>query len=495
MNKKTLILVVTALIWLTTIQPVFAQSDYAYLIEISDTSFLPSTIYAGDVVSLVVDIKDRGNYISIQDLNAVLDTGNQFEPVDLQDTMGLIKPGSTKTLVFKFRVKDNTLPGYYPVFLTMEYTRNDSKVKETQSILVPVSKTEKNIDVTINPRVINPGNQTEVIFTLKNVGGTPVSNISFSWEEGNDLVLPVGSDNKRYVPILQSNQQAEISYTVAADPNIATGIYPLDITLSFIDVNGTRSQTSQVGLIIGGTTDFEVSAEMLNSGQLSISIANIGSNNAGAVVVKIPKQQGIMVSGSEIAVLGNLNKGDFTLANFQVQQTSVDQNNLSQSKGELKNSEMQQNQIEKRSSFPKNSNELVIEIDYTDTTGERQQFQKPVQLSVSTLGSDVTSKAFGLKGLKQSDNSSSWLPWVLILLLVGGAIAFNKFKAKKEWKKLGKVIAIILVIFFGGTFLLESNTVSMAVATIISTILLVWFFRKDLVLSLVEKIKTHKTER
>ncbi len=494
MNKKTLILVFTALIWLTTIQPVYADVpvDYAYLIEISNTSFLPSTIYAGDVVSLVIDIKDRGNYISIQDLNAVLDTGNQFEPVDLQDTMGLIKPGSTKTLVFKFRVKDNTLPGYYPVFLTMEYTRKDSKVKETQSILVPVSKTEKNLDVTINPRVINPGNQTEVIFALKNVGGTPVSNISFSWEEGNDLVLPVGSDNKRYVPILQSNQQAEISYIVAADPNIATGIYPLDITLSFIDVNGTRSQTSQVGLIIGGTTDFEVSAEMLNSGQLSISIANIGSNNAGAVVVKIPKQQGIMVSGSEIAVLGNLNKGDFTLANFQVQQTSVDQNNLSQSKGELKNSEMQQNQMEKRSSFAKNSNELVIEIDYTDTTGERQHVQKPVQLNSSTLGSDAASKAFGLK---QRDNISSWLPWVLILLLVGGAIAFNKFKAKKEWKKLGKVIAIILVIFFGGIFLLESNTVSMAVATIISTALLVWFFRKDLVLSLVEKIKTPKNER
>ncbi|MFH1234491.1 MAG: hypothetical protein V1493_02660, partial [Candidatus Diapherotrites archaeon] len=377
-------------------------ADYAYLIEFSGTSFLPSTLYAGDIASVKVDLRNKGSSVSVSDLNSVLDLGTQFELVQAAESIGLLQPGQTKTLIFRFKVKQETLPGYYPAFLTISYARGADRAEQTYSFSVPVSKSEKKIDVTVEPKAINPGNQSELVFSLKNVGGSQVSNLSFSWSEENNLVLPLGSDNKRYVSAIDAGETAKLSYIVAADPNITTGIYPLDLEMTFMDVNGIKTQTSQVGLIVGGGTDFEVSAD-LASGQLSLSIANIGSNNAAAVVVRIPKQNGINISGSNISILGNLNKGDFTVASFTVQtstQASVQAGTTQTATiggasgrpfgGQSQAASGFQDQIAagdmnaaRSRQFDRNSfqaQSVLLEIDYTDTTGERQTAKKTVSL-------------------------------------------------------------------------------------------------------------------
>lgn len=486
MNKKIPIIALffVSLMFLQAAHAATQTAEYAYLTEITDTRFLPSTIYAGNDISLAVDIKNRGSTYSIVDLNGVLDVGKQFEPISLNDSAALIQVDSIKTLVFRFKVKEDTLPGYYAVFLTMTYLRNGTPVKETQNIVVPVSKTEKNIDVTLSPKTINPGNQTELTFSLKNVGGTTVSNISFYWEETNNLILPLGSDNKRFVPEIQPGQTAEISYTIAADPNITPGIYPLNITISFTDVNGTKTQTSQVGLIIGGKTDFEVSAEILSSGQLSLSIANIGSNNAGAVVAKIPLQPGISVSGSSIAILGNLNKGDFTLANFQVQ-SSFGNNDLNNANAFRQRTTQQTVDFNNARAMQRG---LLLEIDYTDTTGERQSIQKTIQLSQSASSFQSSTRS------SQQTGTLSWLSWALLAAIICAGIAWNKFKGKKSWKNLAIVLAIVIVLFLAVIFLLDSNLWASVVSAIVSAVLLAWFFCRDSIKKLVQKTGVHRKQ-
>ena len=325
--KKNLgiILASVFLVCLFGLQEAYAVSDLAYLVDLNGTSFLPSIIHAGDIVSMAVNVRNRGLVYSIEDLNGSITVGPQFELIDSNYTVPQIGPGSTQTLVFKFHVKDDTSAGYYSIFLDMSYLRDGGPATENRTILVPVSKTEKNVDVTVSPTVINPGNQTTLVFTLNNISGAAISNISLSWSESSNLILPIGSDNKRYISFLETGKKEQVSYVVAADPNITTGIYPIDVNLTFTDSSGVRTQSSEVGIIAGGATDFEVSAE-LSSGQLSISIANIGSNNASATVVKIPQQRNITVSGSNIAILGALNKGDYTIASFQVQTTQSDRN-------------------------------------------------------------------------------------------------------------------------------------------------------------------------
>ncbi|MCX6800638.1 MAG: hypothetical protein NTZ73_00415 [Candidatus Diapherotrites archaeon] len=491
--NKTRIISLFALIFVsaTICQSAYAAvpgGEYLYLISMQGTTFLPITIYAGNVVNMAVNIKDNGTYYSISELNAALDIPQQFESIDLNDSINLIKPGATKTLVFSFRVKENTLPGYYPIVLTMKYTRDGGTIEdsqtpitETQTILVPVSKIERNLDVTVSPRVINPGKQTDINFTISNIGGTPVSNISFSWSEASSLVLPVGSDNKRYVSIIQNGQSEKVSYVVAADPNITTGIYPLTVTVVFADVNGMKTQTSQVGLIVGGATDFEVSAELSGS-SLSISIANIGSNNAGAVVARIPKQQGISVSGSNTSILGNLNKGDYTLANFTVQSSLGADRNGGPPAPTAQNG--QQTSAGGRFTGGQTSNTLLLEIDYTDTTGERQSVQKTIQLS-----SSASTNTSAIASTRQQSNQFGLLPWALLVLIAGSAIVLKKFRKKDvSWKKLAVALGIIIVLFLAAIFFLNSNLISTITVAIISIALLGWVFYREEIVSTAQKI-------
>jgi hypothetical protein len=476
-----------------------ASADYAYLADITGTSFLPNTIYAGNLASVKVDVKNKGSSVSIVDLNAKLDLGTQFEAVQGEVSIGTIEPGQTKTLIFRFKAKDDTLPGYYPAFLTLAYKNVNELVEQTQSFSIPVSKTEKNIDVTVEPRVVNPGNQTELVFLLKNVGGTSVSNVSFSWTETNNLVLPLGSDNKRYVSAINAGETAKISYTVAADPNITTGIYPLDLTMTFMDVNGVRTQSSRVGLIVGGGTDFEVSADIA-SGQLSLSIANIGSNNAEAVIVKIPKQNGVNISGSNISILGNLNKGDFTVASFTVQtstqastQTGTGQaaatgaasdrpfggqaQTASGFQGQAAAGDMNafRSRQSDRNAFQAQS--VTVEIDYTDTTGERQTAKKTVSLSqasTGTISSDATAAA-----RVRIAGAGSISPWMVLSAIFGLALVAGTIKSdRKNLKKLLAVLAVSAILFLAVVYYLNSDQTYMLAAGAISVAVFALYFLK-----------------
>ena len=452
-----------------------ASADYAYLVELSGESFLPSTIYAGGLASFKVDVRNRAATVSIVDLNGKLDVGNHFEAVQLEDNINLINPGQTKTMIFRFKVKEDTLPGYYPALFTVTYLRESKPVEETQSITIPVSKIEKNIDVTIEPRVINPGKQTEMVFSLKNLGKSHVSNISFSWEEANDLVLPLGSDNKRYVSFIEAGEKADISYTVAADPNITPGIYPLNITVSFIDVNGLRTHSSQVGLIIGGGTDFEVNAEQLSTGQLSVTIVNIGSNNAEAVIVRLPQQDTATGGGSSIAILGNLNKGDYTIASFQLgstaqraTQTTAGEGSTAQSTTQTTAREgfrrmpgamqpgaedgagTQAGAAEGSEAMPQAGDwnrlslqsSINIQIDYTDTTGERQTVQKKALLSGQAAPS---TRGVNLGGTRQQQTGFfSQVSWGLMAGILAVAVLANRLKSgNRHWKKLALILAAV----------------------------------------------------
>jgi len=155
--------------------------EYGYLIEVADTSFLPETIYPGDTIILEVEIKNKSSETKLTNIEAELFLGEEFKEIKESDTINEIGAGDTKTLAFEFQTKVTTKAGHYSTPLTITYLSESDLLRQTQIVFVPVSETEKNLDITIEPNVVNPGKPTDVVFTIKNVGGTPVSNISLSW--------------------------------------------------------------------------------------------------------------------------------------------------------------------------------------------------------------------------------------------------------------------------------------------------------------------------
>lgn len=397
---------------------VFAEtsnSDYLYLASYEGVSFIPEEISAGSVVSMAVDIENRGTYVDIVDLNASLILDSSLEGISINYFIEEIEAGSTKKLVFSFKVGENTLPGHYNSTLNLTYYRLDKEVFQQETILIPIIKTEKKVDISVSPSIISPGSKETLIFMIKNLTNEPISNLSFIWEEENNLVLPLGTDNKRFVSYLGPKENAEISYLVAADPNIVTGIYPIIATTTMNDNNGPTTQESTIGLIVGGGTDFEISVDS-DTTLLSINIANIGKNNAESIVVKVVESQGISLTNNT-EILGNLDRGDYTVASFETKQLSA--------------------------------KEVTIKISYTDTTGERQLVEKIIQLSnvsfqendENLLGSEVRTNSNGMPSNFRTRQTSFPIVEIIsaIAILVIGVIAYKKrVLIKAKIRKLKK---------------------------------------------------------
>jgi len=434
-----------------------SSGDYLYLGEITATRFLPSVINAGDSVSIAIDILNKGSIVDMLDTNVSLDASNYIEVIPTDGSIGKISPGVTKTVLLRFKVSSDAQPGYYQASIIIDFSREGQKVTQTESVLVPVAVSQNNIGVVMSPNVINPGKRSNLTFSVTNFSSNPISNVLFKWSDSSGYILPLGSDNRKFVSSIASGATADFNYVVVADPNIATGVYPLDVVVSYNDTNSS-TQSSEIGIIVGGETDFDVSSDSTSSGQLSFNIANIGSNNASAVVVSIPKQNGLTVSGSDSVVVGNLNKGDYTIATFTVQTSTVDVNAAGFGQGQSRRN-TNSSVTPSTSNIPPQGMTIppqgagvqsaltqqggfVVNISYTDTTGERQ-----VVSSNFTLNSRTTSNAFGGLSSQRGSASDNLLITIVALIVVAAVgVGYNKVKAKKPLKKLLVVVAIAIAV-------------------------------------------------
>ena len=51
----------------------------------------------------------------------------------------------------------------------------------------------------IDKTTIVPGKQSSLKFTVNNVGSAPLRDLTFNWINDDDIILPVGSDNTKYI--------------------------------------------------------------------------------------------------------------------------------------------------------------------------------------------------------------------------------------------------------------------------------------------------------
>jgi hypothetical protein len=166
-----------------------------------------------------------------------------------------------------------------------------------------------------------------------------------------------------------------------------------------------------------------VSAEG-SSGQVSLSIANIGANNADSVMVEIPNQQSFSTTGASSTILGNLNRGDYTTATFQI--ASRFQRNATAGgfgQGLPTNQSLEANQ----------SQGLLVRISYTDTTGQRQSIEKQVSLPSGTFSSSSSTTT---TTYSRSSQSSQGLTYIVIGVAgIAAVVGFFLYRQRKKKKK------------------------------------------------------------
>jgi len=429
-----------------------AASGNVAIISISLINQNPDPAVGSNIVEIRIGIENQGGK---ETANMVIEAAPEYPfsmvPGDsavqeigtlqaYQDTQNM------KIVKYRLTVDKDAKAGSYD--LPIKYYPKDSNAFAQTSVSISVSSKESAEVIHIDKTTLLPGKQESLKFKITNVGNAPLEDLRFSWENEDKVILPVASDNSRYLSYLGAGESAEIEYQVIADSNAVAGLYQLDLSLTYADSSGssTNSISTIAGVYVGGKTDFDVAFSESSSGQISFTIANIGANPATSVSVIIPQQRNWRVTGTNSAIIGNLAKGDYTVASFKLQAASTSNRTMGAFPGQTTQAPgagVPATGKNATSATSADSQLIQIQISYTDTMGERQTVEKELTLSPQNLNSGTISIAGFTGGRQQTTSFWSKYKWFIIaivaIVLIGGSyFIIRKRKALKAITKAKK---------------------------------------------------------
>jgi hypothetical protein len=415
--------------------------------QVNLTNQNPDAARPGEPVELTLSVQNIGSN-DLKDITVAVAPKYPFSQIsgeDLQKRISYLnarqEDNDAGVLKFKLMTDSNASEGTYDIDVTTTAKQSgpsSSTVATTQTIRLEVRGKEYAQIVTINKANIDVGKEEPLEFIVTNTGNSPLKNMVVSWKDPKGVILPVYSDNTKYIKYLEPNQSVKVDYSVMADVNANPGLYTLEVNLNFEDYQSkTKSIQTTAGLFVGGATDFDVSFSESSQGEVSLSVANVGNNIAYAVKVSVPEQDGYKVSGSSSTIVGNLEKGDYTIASFNVASKQAAGDNTKTTSGEPSNTA--EASARGNDSTLTSSNPLKVQIEYTDAKGERITVDKEVKLAMTS--GNMTAQ--GTRGQRNSSGFSSYLLYIVVILLAGGVFTYhNKIQgiilARKE-KKSGNI--------------------------------------------------------
>jgi hypothetical protein len=305
--------------------PITGASAATYVdassINVDLISQSPNPARPGETFELSLSIQNIGNE-NLDNIVVELEPEYPFSQVSgesLTRTISYLnarqEDDDATVLRFKLKVDADVSDDTYEIDVVVRDDTTGST--KTTPIDIQVRGKEYAQIVTISKARIDLAKEEPLELIITNIGNSPLQNMVVSWEEESGVILPVYSDNTKYIKYLGVGESVTISYTIMADVNAVPGLYQIDISLEFEDYNSNTTEiNTRAGLFVGGETDFDVTFSEGTGGEVSLSVANVGNNEAYSVKVMIPEQENYQAVGSSASIVGNLDIGDYTITSF-----------------------------------------------------------------------------------------------------------------------------------------------------------------------------------
>ncbi|HEY9246348.1 MAG TPA: COG1361 S-layer family protein [Candidatus Methanoperedens sp.] len=430
--KKTMFPVLGMLLLMAYAPSVYADLAGSTVLSVSLANYDPNPAIAGNTVEVRIGIENIGG-TTTNDLMLEVVPAYPFELVPGENAVqdaGIVQgyqadsTANIKIVKYTMQINKDAPAGSYE--LKVKYYEQGSTASTQKSLYLDIKSRESAEVIHIDKSTLVPGKQSSLKFTINNVGSAPLRDLTFYWENDDKIILPVGSDNTKYIKYIDIGSGSDLEYQVIADTNAQPGLYKLNLYLTYEDSisNQTKKISTIAGVYVGGGTDFDVAFSENANSQMSFSVANIGSNPAYSVSVMIPEQQGWRVSGSNSVIIGNLNKGDYTVASFKLQSQMSEINGTARS-----NTNFQGRQRSMNSS----SDTVQMQVAYTDTMGERKIVEKEVRIGFQNIASTDGQMAMqGRRGIQQGSAFSNYAVYFIgIVVLLGIVAGHRKYRSRK----------------------------------------------------------------
>jgi len=348
-----------------TFQPIVYASIQVY----------PQTIFPGNDGYIQLTLKNVGNDLADSIRITQVKIDGPIKTVEWNADLGSLNPGDTSSYFFKFSVDPSASPGLYTIQFSIDYCKNSICQSVYPNAIINVQAPSTLELLSVNPSSLKLGEKVNITFKIANKGEFDINNLIFTWSlptNYTNFILPLGTGNRLTISKLPAKSTHEITFPAYVNPSATFGSIPLIITLQYTDKAGNIQIINLVaGLEITSETDFDVSIQEISQNSLTLVITNIGSTTAYSTIIKVlPSQRFILTPN--VAVLGNLNAGDYTTATFSLQNLSITRNETRRIEEEF---------------FNRTSNLIKVEVSYTDSSGVRRSIVKeisPIYVSAST---------------------------------------------------------------------------------------------------------------
>ncbi len=379
MNKVNLILIIVSTIMIAQV----ASAATNYLVTES------APVYPGDTTYVYVPIKNIGFGNFMGDVTVKLEpketaSANAVTILNDVDSLGTITDwGDQRTAKFRIYVNPDTVEGdyYFNVYITY---KGQEKSSGASAMLATTKLDDQILTIRGKPMImlanstigiVAPMSITRETLQFRNAGTGTVQNAvaEIDIASANSAFSILGGGKQFFLGNLKAGDEASITFDLAVDIAARPGVYNIPVKITG---QNNYSTDNVIGLVVAGITDFDISyVETL--GSFSLNVANVGISTASAVAVTLPSQKNFSVTGSSTSVLGNLNPGDYTSAIFQLTKT------------------------------PGTGNDLELDIQYTDTSGQRHTIKKSLSVTLSAIQTKSS-----------STNYTTWFLAAVIILVL-----------------------------------------------------------------------------
>lgn len=170
-----------------------------------------------------------------------------------------------------------------------------------------------------------PGEYVKVVLQVTGLGNPQCGKASFEIVEEFPFSLNPGTSNIIEVAggtyLRDFNSTFLIPLELKVDENAVDGDNELEVIFKYEQANGeslTETKTFDIN-VEEVSTDFEVSINDYDAATntLTFEIINVGKNNIEALTVDIPKQESVVVKGTNREIIGDLDSNEDTSFKFE----------------------------------------------------------------------------------------------------------------------------------------------------------------------------------
>ncbi|MAG18282.1 MAG: hypothetical protein CL944_02310 [Candidatus Diapherotrites archaeon] len=321
------------------VQPAFAGQ--LLILDVSTHTSIPSTIYAGDLVAVNVNIDNlSGVGQAANDIHVSLQLNeNDFEIIDVEENIDSIKAKGSKTVSVRFRVKEGTLPGVYKLPVSMDYFSGTDKLNQVDTIdlLITSCNTLNISEIDLSNFKPHINDSLVVTANIENNCSTAARDVEISLlPVTNTTIDPfiVAADSIKIGDILPGEEQkARFNLQITNKVDTQTYVFSIDANCDSCKTASNSFSFQVLGRpeLVFSNIEYSVENALGNDSQImqgslftfSVQLDNIGEEKAKAVSISVDFDEAIV--GTSKSFLGNIDPDDSGAAIFNLS-TAFDAN-------------------------------------------------------------------------------------------------------------------------------------------------------------------------